>query len=86
MKTLNDLSAFKVNKKQMNALGGGYSPINCPSNQQAFYCITEWNGGGTTERWACGWDPIDAQNRLRAEYANSGGEEMASAVHLLFCR
>lgn len=43
MKSLAKLEAFKLDKKQMNVLGGkGYM---CAGNQREFYCMTDWGHG-----------------------------------------
>ncbi len=65
MKSLAKLEAFKLDKKQMNVLGGkGYM---CDDDQREFYCMTDWRHGYDIDNGAtvCGWDNLEAQDRLR---------------------
>ena len=61
MKSLAKLEAFKLDKKQMNVLGGkGY--------------MTDWGHGYDIDNGAavCGWDNLEAQDRLRDVYRDQG--------------
>lgn len=53
MKSLAKLEAFKLDKKQMNVLGGkGYM---CADNQREFYCMTDWGHGYDIDNGAAVW-------------------------------
>ena len=72
MKSLAKLEVFKLDKKQMNVLGGkGYM---CADNQREFYCMTDWRHGYDIDNGAtvCGWDNLEAQDRLRDVYRDQG--------------
>lgn len=72
MKSLAKLEAFKLDKKQMNILGGK-SHI-CADDQREFYCMTDWGHGIDIGDGAavCGWDNIDAQHKLKEVYQDQG--------------
>ena len=72
MKSLAKLEAFKLEKKQMNILGG--KKHICADDQREFYCMTDWGHGIDIGDGAavCGWDNIDAQDKLKEVYQDQG--------------
>lgn len=72
MKSLAKLEAFKLDKKQMNVLGGkGHM---CADDQREFYCMTDWGSGIDIDDGAavCGWSNMDAQKKLEDVYRGQG--------------
>lgn len=72
MKSLAKLEAFKLDKKQMNILGG--KGRMCADNERQFYCMTDWGNGIDINDGAavCGWDNLDAQDKLKEVYQDQG--------------
>lgn len=72
MKSLAKLEAFKLDKKQMNILGG--KGRMCADNERQFYCMTDWGNGIDINDGAavCGWDNLDAQEQLEKVYRAQG--------------
>lgn len=70
MKSLAKLEAFKLDKKQMNILGG--KGRMCADNERQFYCMTDWGSGYGDGAAVCGWDNLDAQGKLEGVYQDQG--------------